>query len=198
MVWKMILNKVDVKKMLFIFVFLFICMDVIPSSLALEGNEAVLTDTREPVSEFSRGKVFANGIMCVEKFRYFKEEILKNGDKTNYKRIIEMSKIYKKKLKGNEFKTLVTCNARIVAVYDKESFVQIKKYSYDIKHNTSSKKWSLMNIGEVCPQEKNCLLSTKCVLYKENSMGAHEYIMDGHFDILCSIYGDIGINTDLQ
>lgn len=197
MVLKMILKKIDVKKVFFVLA-LIICMDVAPISMALEGDGNFFTNTREPVSEFSRGKIFTNGIMCVEKFKCFREEALQNGAKTDYKRIIEMSKIYKKKLKGNEFKILVTCNARIVATYDKENFVQIKKYSYDVKHNTSSKKWSLMNIGEVCPQEKNCLLSTKCVLYKENSMGAHEYIMDGHFDILCSIDGDIGINTDLQ
>lgn len=168
------------------------------SVYAADECDVVFPNTQEMESEFSRGRVFSNGIKCCECFKCFKEESYLTQGKQNYKRKIEISKIYKKKDKDKIFKTLVTCNAGIVLTYNKDDFVQIEKYSYDVKHNTSSKKWSLMNIGEVCPQEKNCLLSTKCVLYKEKSSGAHDYVMDGHFDVLCSVNGNIGINTDLH
>ncbi len=192
-------SKINFKKMFFImfityFAFLFGGFAV----RAENSTDYIFPNENESSSEFSRAQTFPNGITCFEKFKCFKEEIVSINAIKNYRRTIEVSKIYKKKSKKNTFKTLATCNAKIVISYDKEKSVQIRKYSYDVKHNTPNKKWSLMNVGEIYPQDKSCLLSTKCVLYKEKSGGVHNYVMDGHFDVLCTCNGNIGINTDLH
>ena len=177
-------------------IFMFIAI-VSMGNVNICAKDILFMNDIESVAEFSRGKIFPNGISCEERFKCFREEITQDNGKMNYHRTVEISKIYKKNSKG-DLKILASCSARIISSYDKENLVKVEKYCYDIKNSDISEKWSLMGIGEVVPQEKNCLLSTKCSLYKVSLSGVHNYVTDGHFDILCSCDGSIGINTDIH
>ncbi len=184
--------KNNLIKLIFLFTLI-----ISSANVNVDAKDILFMNDMESLAEFSRGKTFPNGISCEERFKCFREEVTQDNEKINYNRTVEISKIYKKYSKGG-VKILASCNARIIFSYDKESLVKVKKYCYDVEKSDISEKWSLMKIGEIVPQERSCLLSTKCSLYKVNLIGTHSYIMDGHFDILCSYDGNIGINTDIH
>lgn len=173
------------------------------SAYALAESDALKPNdkcSQQSSGKISRGRIFGNKILCTETFECFPEtEILSNNIKEKfYKKTLEVTKEFSARKKDGSFKKLSQCKFQVVFTYDKKTFVKVENCEKDIDISINNDKWSIMDVKEIFPDDKVCLVSLKCVLYKEDLLGVHEYMMDGHVDVMCSIMGNIGINTDLH
>ena len=173
------------------------------SVYALDESSGSKQDDKHPQQsseKISRGRIFGNKILCTETFEYFTEtETSINDNKEKfYKKMLEVTKEFSTRKKHGGFKTLAQCKFQLAFTYDKKSFVKIEDCAKDVSISIGNDDWSIMDVKEIFPDDKICLVSLKCVLYKEDVLGMHKYMMDGHIDVMCSIMGNIGINTDLH
>ncbi len=151
------------------------------------------------IEKFVCKKILENDILCTETVQsYTEEKIQAQKQNTKYKKRIKMTKIFERKNKEGNFKEVANCICEIIFTYDKKSFVKIEDPLKDIKIDCSDKKWSVMSLAEIFPQEKMCLVSSTFVLYKENALGIKEHKSNTHFDITCSLDGILCINTNIR
>ena len=160
-------------------------------------NSNLVSESSDSVKEIHRGCRYGN-ILCEEKIKLFSEEefLDMNGSKL-YSRMVEIGKEYKKQ-SGKSVKQIASHTSKIKFTYDKKTFVKISDPDNDIKEDKTGHSWSVMDVKEIFPSDTQCLVSTRCVLYKENQVRVKEYVLSSHYDIMCSVGGQIGINTELH
>lgn len=169
----------------------------------------VVSETSDVVKEFYRGRK-SGDIFCEEKVRIFPEEEFMDADGVKlYSRTIEIGKEFKKESKkedrvdakrinGSGFESIASHKSKIKFTYDKKTFVKILDPDNDIEEEETGDPWNVMDVKEIFPEDKRCLVSTRCVLYKENRLRVREYALSSHYDVMCSVSGQIGINTELH
>ena len=165
------------------------------------GSADALTSGTTPsgLEKFVCKKILENYILCTETVRsYTEEKIEKPQQPTIYKKKVKITKIFERKNKDDSFKEVANCSYEITFTYDKKSFVKIEDPFRDIKVDCSDKKWSVMSLAEIFPQDKMCLVSLTFVLYKENILNIKEHKSNTHFDITCSLDGVLCINTNIR
>lgn len=158
---------------------------------------ALTSESTESVREFHRGRS-SGGILCMEGLKIFPEEKFtdENGNEL-YSRTVEVGKEFKKN--DNKLSKVVASHtSKIKFTYDKKSFVKICDADKDIEEVKTGNSWSVMDLREIFPEDNQCLVSTRCVLYKENTMRVKEYVLSSHYDVFCSVDGKIGVNTELH
>lgn len=157
----------------------------------------ILSGNNESVREIYRGRV-SGEILCTEKLKIFPEEKFndENGNEL-YSRIIEIGKEFKKEDKKIA-KVVASHTSKIKFTYDKKTFVKILNPDKDIEESETGDSWNVMDVKEIFPDDTQCLVSTRCVLYKENSVRIRQYVLSSHYDVFCSLDGKIGINTELH
>jgi hypothetical protein len=148
--------------------------------------------------KISRGRILGNDMQCIETFEYFPEtEFLNSKSEKLYKKTLKITKEFNP-LEKSSYETAAQWETQLTFIYDKKSFVEVDDPGKNIEIQTSKDKWRVMDIKEVFPTDKICLVSIKSVLYKENLLESYDYIVDGHADVFCSAMGEIGVNTDLH
>lgn len=157
----------------------------------------ILSGNNESVREIYRGRV-SGDILCTEKLKIFPEEKFndENGNEL-YSRTIEIGKEFKKEDKKIA-KVVASHTSKIKFTYDKKTFVKILNPDKDIEESETGDSWNVMDVKEIFPDDTQCLVSTRCVLYKENSVRIRQYVLSSHYDVFCSLDGKIGINTELH
>ncbi len=193
-------KKINFLKMFCFSVFLFGIFGM--SSYAFDETDGSKSnDASSQVSDqkISRGRVFGNNILSMETFEYFPEkEVLGKNEEKLYKKTVKVTKEFGTRKKDNNFKTVAKYEFQVVFTYDKKSFVKVEDAEKDIDVYKSNSKWSIMDVKEIFSDDKICLVSGRCSLYKEDALGFHTYMADGHADVFCSIMGQVGINADLH
>ncbi len=195
---------VKFKKINYLLVFLLALMGCI--CFAKDSNDLSINTSIQDVSsekEISRGKIFTIddlNIFCYEKIKIFPEVVSTVQDKNDsiYTKTVEVSKEFKINKENKEVAKFATCTSKIKFTYDKHSFVKIKNITEDVQGEKSGENWSIMDVREVFSKDDICTVSTRCALYKETFLGTLEYVLSGHFDVCCSLKGEIGINTDFH
>ena len=174
------------------------CFGGLTSTYAnFENNSKIISESSETVREFRKGRI-SGDILCGERVKIFPEEEFVGEDgQTLFSRTVEIVKEFKKRSKKMT-KEVASHTSKIKFTYDKKTFVKIANPDCDIEERETGDIWSVMDVKEIFPQEKNCLVSTRCALYKENKLRIKEYVLSSHYDITCSIDGQIGVNTELH
>ena len=174
------------------------CFGGLTSTCAeFEDNTKIISESSETVREFRKGRV-SGDILCGERVKIFPEEkFVSNDGQTLFSRTVEIEKEFKKRGK-NATKAVASHTSKKKFTYDRKTFVRIDNPDKDIEESETGDAWSVMDVKEIFPQEKNCLVSTRCALYKENKLRIKEYVLSSHYDVTCSIDGQIGVNTELH
>lgn len=160
-------------------------------------NPGWVSESSDSIREFRRGRRCGD-ILCEEKVKIFPEEEIAKGNEVKlYSRTVEIGKEFKKQ-NGNAVKLVSSHTSKIKFTYDKHKFVEISEPDKDIEEQETGNSWSVMDVKEIFPSDLQCLVSTRCVLYKENKLRVKEYVLSSHYDVMCSVSGQIGINTELH
>lgn len=193
---------VNVKKMVINKIMPILCTSFAVGCLFIGGansykTQALTSESSESVKEIYRGRI-SGDILCSERLRIFPEEKFtdENG-KELYSRVVEIGKEFKK-TDVKSSKIVASHTSKIKFTYDKKSFVKIDDPDKDIEENETGGSWSVMDVKEIFPSDEQCLVSTRCVLYKENSLRVKNYVLSSHYDVFCSLGGKIGVNTELH
>lgn len=157
----------------------------------------LISESSESAREIRRGRKFGD-ILCEERVKIFPEEkFVDNSGAELYSRTVEIGKEFKRH-NEDTVKVVASHTSKIKFTYDKKTFVKICDPDKDVEENETGNSWSVMDVKEIFPGDDQCLVSTRCVLYKENRLRVKEYVLSSHYDVMCSVGGQIGINTDLH
>lgn len=180
------------------------CLAMFISSVGLFGSANAQTeispvDTSSLTGVTERGKALFSDYICMENLNFGPEtkHVSKSGEQFYTKNIIvnkDISKI-------NDDATLdsrAKINLDVTFTYDKNSYVKIKNPKNDVKTSKTSDKWKIGDVTEIYPGKNSYLVSTTYSVFKKSATGLGDKILDGHIDIMCSKYGDIGLDTELD
>lgn len=148
--------------------------------------------------------VFGDGCECVVKLECFPE--MSGYDSqlgtTVYKRMAtaigeffyssddSKSKIPDKK---------VACSLSVTFTYDKKGFVKVEKPNREIiscKYKFGNNKWDIKQSYEIFTTQSECMVSQISMVLRDRGANRHlEYIDNTHLDLICSVNGDIRVNS---
>lgn len=160
-----------------------------------DNPQTEASESIETVRNFSRGHIFGD-MLYEEKLKIFPEEKFNDQDDL-YSRTVEVVKKFKKYNKGMA-EIVGSHKSKIKFTYDKKTFVKIDNPDKDIEESKIDGSWSIMSIKEIFPDDMQCLVSTRYVLYKENKMRIKKYVLSSHYDVFCSLEGKIGVNSEMH
>ena len=142
-----------------------------------------------------KGKLVSSKYLCNEKCTFHPEtqHISDSGEKI-YKKRVDVKRTIEEVSKENQPRANLSLN--VIFTYDKKSFVKVEQD--DFKNYERCKFWKLKNISEIRPDKSVCLVSDRYIIYKKGSIGVGSHLMEGHVDVMCSLMGDIGLNTNLS
>lgn len=151
------------------------------------------------VGTVEKGKVLFSDYLCLENLDFSPEtEHTSDKGRKIYRKNIVINKEFSKIDEDATLKQEAKISLDVTFTYDKESFVRIDDRENDIKVSKSSNKWKVGNLTEVFPGKETCLVSDTYSIYKKSSTGLGEHIVDGHVDLVCSKFGDLGFDTELN
>lgn len=190
--------KFKYKKLLFLAT-LFSCFGLFTTANAQSSVQSASVSNHSPTGKTERGKSLLSDYLCLENLNFGPEikHISKNKELYYTKNIVinkEISKIEDNTSLSSGSKI----NLDITFTYDKESFVKINDLKNDIKISKSSDNWKIGDLTEVFPGKDSCLVSTTYSVIKKSITGLGDRVLDGHVDVMCSKYGDIGLDTELD
>lgn len=178
---------------------LFSCFGLLTTVKAQTDVQYVPVNKSSFTGVTERGKALFSNYLCLENLSFGPEvkHISENGEKFYTKNII-VNKEISKVSDNTSLNSKSKIDLDVTFTYDKESFVKINDLKNDIKTSKSNDNWKIGDLTEVYPGKDSCLVSSTYSVFKKSSMGLGDRILDGHIDIMCSKYGDIGLDTELD
>lgn len=168
---------------------LFSCLGAKASNQEIEKNQYG--------NEVRRGKMAISRYLCSEDMNFSpeKKKISKSGE-VFYVKNVDIKKGFQK-LCNSEFEPQGKIDLNVTFTYDKKSYVGVQKS--DVKSSKDCKSWKVRNASEIFPSKNACLVSDRYAIYQKSAMGGiGDYLFDGHMDVICSINGEIFVNTEIS
>ncbi len=147
----------------------------------------------------SCGKILSDGdIQVFETVECGKEKdfLSDDGHCVIYKKSVDLTKQFKKRVKENVYETKAEMKQRFTFTYDKNENVRITPE--DISSERTVTNWKVSPISEISVDNGICSVSNKYRVYERNFVGNFQYMCDGFVDVFCDFNGEIGINSDVR
>lgn len=178
---------------------IFVC-SLLGVALSFMGNGAEAAATKPIQSEkVSCGKILSDGdIQVFETVECGKEKDFLGDDNCSviYRKNVDLTKQFKKRIKGNVYETKAEMKQKFTFTYDKKENVWITPE--DISSNATVTDWKISPLSEISVDGEVCSVSNQYRVYDRNVVGNFKYMCDGFVDIFCDCNGEIGINSDVR